>query len=647
MIAGLAGALLAHHDEVIVGSKFGFQLALLFVLMTVVGGLRSRSGVVIGAAFFALLGSGKLLEMIDKPLGVFGFSLTEFIEGTIGLPQEFVALVVGPILLLLTITLYPGGIGQQIAPVRQWLLGRPLRPARRQGRGGDGHRCPCLRSATCPSTSAASRRCSTSTCAPASGRSSASSARTAPARRRCSTASPASTRPPSGSVPYRGRDISRLPVHRRTALGIGRTFQNVGLVKNATVAGEPAHRPAPPGRATTPLAGVLGRARRRSPRSAGSPSAVEQILELLELADGRRRPGSPTSRTALLKRVEIAAVLATDPDLLLLDEPGSGMGPEEAHALGDLLLEMRREFALTIVMIDHHVPLVTRVSDYVYCLNFGEVLAAGPPDVVRAHPEVVRAYMGEDDASTRRDRYPGGAGLMALLEVRDLVVGYGRFPVLHGIDFVVEEGEVCVLLGLNGAGKTTTVSTIAGLLRPTSGKVAFDGKSLGRKSPSARVKAGHLAVPRGAPGLPAAHRRRRTSGSAPGPGAAARATVRSQLELVLDYFPRLDERADQVAGTLSGGEQQMLAVGRALMSSPRLLMIDEASMGLSPTLARTVWEATARIARDGTTVLMVEQNAGALPFADRALIMEKGTLVHHAVGEDIRNVNLREAYLGA
>ena len=127
-IAGLAGALLAHHDEVIVGSKFGFQLSLLFVLMTVVGGLRSRSGVVIGAAFFALLGTGKLLEMLDKPLGAVGFSLTEFIDGTIGLPQEFVALVIGPILLLITITLYPGGIGQQIAPVREWLLGRRFDP---------------------------------------------------------------------------------------------------------------------------------------------------------------------------------------------------------------------------------------------------------------------------------------------------------------------------------------------------------------------------------------------------------------------------------------------------------------------------------------------------------------------------------------
>jgi branched-chain amino acid transport system permease protein len=128
LFAGLAGALLAHHEEVIVGSKFDFRLALLFVLMTVVGGLRSRSGVVIGAAFFALLGSGKLLEMLDRPLGVVGVNLTSFIEGTIGLPAEFVALVIGPILLLLTITMYPGGIGQQVAPLREWLLWRRFDP---------------------------------------------------------------------------------------------------------------------------------------------------------------------------------------------------------------------------------------------------------------------------------------------------------------------------------------------------------------------------------------------------------------------------------------------------------------------------------------------------------------------------------------
>ncbi|MFC6286619.1 ABC transporter ATP-binding protein [Nocardioides sp. GCM10027113] len=232
-----------------------------------------------------------------------------------------------------------------------------------------------------------------------------------------------------------------------------------------------------------------------------------------------------------------------------------------------------------------------------------------------------------------------------LLQVRDLVVGYGPHPVLHGVDFEVEQGEVCVLLGLNGAGKTTTVSTIAGLLRPQSGSVLLDGKSLGRKSPSARVRQGISLSPEGRRVFPRLTVRQNLRLGAWSRRRSPR-KVRKQLELVLDYFPRLAEREDQDAGTLSGGEQQMLAVGRALMSDPRLLVIDEASLGLSPTLARTVWEVTSRIKADGTTVLMVEQNAGALPFADRALIMEKGTLVHTAVGEEIRNVNLREAYLG-
>jgi branched-chain amino acid transport system ATP-binding protein len=236
---------------------------------------------------------------------------------------------------------------------------------------------------------------------------------------------------------------------------------------------------------------------------------------------------------------------------------------------------------------------------------------------------------------------------MALLEITDLVVGYGAHPVLHGIDFVVEEGEVCVLLGLNGAGKTTTVSTVAGLLRPDSGRISFDGRTLGRRQPpSSRVKAGIALCPEGRRVFPRLTVRQNLRLGAWSNRRQAK-VVRAQLDLVLDYFPHLGEREDQLAGTLSGGEQQMLAVGRALMSKPRLLLVDEASLGLSPTLARAVWEVTSRMRDDGTTVLMVEQNAGALPFADRALIMEKGTLVHTAVGREIRDVNLREAYLGA
>ncbi|MDV6013383.1 ABC transporter ATP-binding protein [Haloechinothrix sp. LS1_15] len=235
---------------------------------------------------------------------------------------------------------------------------------------------------------------------------------------------------------------------------------------------------------------------------------------------------------------------------------------------------------------------------------------------------------------------------MSLLQLEDLVVGYGAFPVLHGVSFTVDEGEVCVLLGLNGAGKTTTVATIAGLVRPWSGSVRFAGGELGHKSPSARVASGISLCPEGRrvfPGLTVQQNlklggwtRRKHSG-----------IVRDQLALVFDYFPRLAERSGQLAGTLSGGEQQMLAVGRALMSRPSLLLIDEASLGLSPTVARVVWEVTHRIKADGTTVLMVEQNAGALPYADKALIMEKGTLTYTGVGEQVQQIDLREAYLGA
>jgi branched-chain amino acid transport system ATP-binding protein len=201
--------------------------------------------------------------------------------------------------------------------------------------------------------------------------------------------------PTSGQVLYRGRDISRLPVHKRTALGIGRTFQNVGLVKNATVL-ENLRTAQHLQVGYSPASGMLGMpttfAEERRISSRGG-----QILELLDLGDVARLRVADLPY-GVLKRVEIAAVLATDPDLLLLDEPGSGMGPEEAERLGDLLLELRREFGLTIVMIDHHVPLVTRVSDYVYCLNFGEVLTKGAPDDVRKHPEVVKAYLGIDEA---------------------------------------------------------------------------------------------------------------------------------------------------------------------------------------------------------------------------------------------------------
>jgi branched-chain amino acid transport system ATP-binding protein len=233
---------------------------------------------------------------------------------------------------------------------------------------------------------------------------------------------------------------------------------------------------------------------------------------------------------------------------------------------------------------------------------------------------------------------------MALLEVRDLHVSYEN-PVLLGIDFEVEEGETAVLFGLNGAGKTTTVSTIAGMLRPDKGSITFAGDEIGGRPPSKLVPKGVALVPEGrrvfqnlsvANNLRLGAWVRRAHGS----------EVEERRQLVFEYFPRLAERQDQAAGTLSGGEQQMLSIGRALMSKPKLLLIDEASLGLSPALAKTVFQVVKRINQDGVTVIIVEQNVGVLPYADRVLIMEKGTIIFSGVGDEIQNANLRESYLG-
>lgn len=199
--------------------------------------------------------------------------------------------------------------------------------------------------------------------------------------------------PDSGSVSFRGVDVTELGVHERTALGMGRTFQNVGMVKGVTVRENLKHAQHLRAEYGT-IAGMLG-----VPRSFVTETELtdraDRLLELLDLtrlAD-EQVAGLPYGD---LKRIELATVLATDPDVLLLDEPTSGMGPEESEVLGDTLLHLRKEFGLSIAMIEHHVPMVVRICDYVYCLASGAMLAEGSPDEVRQHPEVVRAYLGEE-----------------------------------------------------------------------------------------------------------------------------------------------------------------------------------------------------------------------------------------------------------
>jgi branched-chain amino acid transport system ATP-binding protein len=236
--------------------------------------------------------------------------------------------------------------------------------------------------------------------------------------------------------------------------------------------------------------------------------------------------------------------------------------------------------------------------------------------------------------------------MTALLEVEDLRVAYGKIEAVKGISFTVEAGQIVTLVGTNGAGKTTTLRTISGLLRPVAGRVLFDGKPLTRVPAHKIVSLGLAHSPEGRHIFPrlsieqnlqlGAYLRKDTPG------------IEKDIQRAYDLFPILGERRKQAAGTLSGGEQQMLAMGRALMSQPKLLMLDEPSMGLSPIMMQKIMSTISELKEQGTTILLVEQNAqAALSLADQAHVMEIGTIRLSGTGQDLlHDEGVRKTYLG-
>ncbi|WP_371496366.1 ABC transporter ATP-binding protein [Kitasatospora sp. NBC_00374] len=236
--------------------------------------------------------------------------------------------------------------------------------------------------------------------------------------------------------------------------------------------------------------------------------------------------------------------------------------------------------------------------------------------------------------------------MTALLEVEDLRVSYGKIEAVKGISFTVNQGEVTTLIGTNGAGKTTTLRTLSGLLRPTSGKITFEGKPLTAVPAHKIVSLGLAHSPEGRHIFP-----RMSIEENLLLGAFLRkdaAGITEDVERAYTLFPILGERRKQAAGTLSGGEQQMLAMGRALMSRPKLLMLDEPSMGLSPLMMQKIMATIVELKAAGTTILLVEQNAqAALSLSDQGYVMETGRVVLTGTGADLlHDESVRKAYLG-
>jgi branched-chain amino acid transport system ATP-binding protein len=539
--------------------------------------------------------------------------------------------------------------------------------------------------------------------------------------------------PNSGRVMLDDRDITGLRAARRAKRGLARTFQRLELFgslttrENILMAAETQHAKVPVG--------------------TSCEQETERIIDQVGL---RRVAEEPTDSlpTGLARLVELGRALATQPSVLLLDEPSAGLGHDETAALGRVLTHVATQ-GKAVLLVEHDMSLVMSVCSRVTVLDFGQVIASGDPVSVKSDPAVQAAYLGTEDTRASKassaskasgastapaaSQLPGAAqvadatqvaddtppaemsepddsesgdgataanrsasggaaggavpalprldepngaaagptetrgagveptmparvkgsapspattnGSAPMLELRDVRASYGRIEVVHGVDLAVARGKVTALLGPNGAGKSTLIKVACGAMPASGGTVSFDGVPIWRTPPERLARKGLCTLPEGRaifPNLTVTENLRMFTYR------GREVTMTGLEERTYERFPALGTRRRQLAGRLSGGEQQMLALARALNTEPRLLLLDELSMGLAPLVVAQLYEAVNQLVKsEDLTVLLVEQFATtALTVADLACIMVTGEIVERGdpvtIGE-----RLTSAYLGA
>jgi branched-chain amino acid transport system ATP-binding protein len=439
-----------------------------------------------------------------------------------------------------------------------------------------------------------------------------------------------------GSMRFLGEDITDASPAERTKRGMGRSFQITNIFEGLTVR---QNLRIPIISASKAKRDFLGNVEKNTEVN----ERVDEVLELVGL-EGIGDTQCDVLSYGDKRRVEIGITLATDPEFVLLDEPTAGMNPRETSKMVSLIERLDEETDTAFFLTEHDMSVVFSIASRILVLHQGRIIADGSPTEIRENEQVQTAYLGGEEGSLmqrREDRDRGHEGTgETLLEVDGIDTYYGQSHVLDDVSLDVEEGEIVGILGRNGAGKTTTLRSIVGLTPPRSGEIRFRGQRIDDRRPFEIARAGIGFVPE----------ERDVFGDL---------TVEDNLKViaekdsewtidrVYETFPRLEERAKQKSHQLSGGEQQMLTVARALVSGPDLLVLDEPSEGLAPVIVEDLGDVLEEVIETGMTVLMTEQNVEfGLSLSERNYILNSGRIEWEGTTDELLdNREVIETYI--